>query len=355
MTPGRFNPEMLVLARESQELKQTDLSTLVGVKQGTLSKIESGLLEPSAELVQGMCEVLPFPPDFFFQPDRIYGFNSTVFFHRKRQSLSDRILRKLHAYMNITRIRTERLLRSVHMESPCKFRQFDAHEYHGGAETVAKHVRAAWLLPPGPVKSVTTAIEEAGGVVVRMNFGTRLADAVSEWIPGFPPIFLVNSHSEIPGDRDRLTLAHEVAHIFLHRFPTPEMEDEANAFAAELLMPRREIKASLFGLNMAKLAHLKLQWKVSMAALIHRAYELQAITESQRKYMIINVVKKTGSRLHEPLENEMPKEEPTLFNNLVKVHLNELGYSPAQMASMLFYQEDRFNEEFLGERKLRLV
>jgi|tagenome__1003787_1003787.scaffolds.fasta_scaffold19772649_1 Zn-dependent peptidase ImmA (M78 family) len=67
-------------------------------------------------------------------------------------------------------------------------------------------------------------------------------------------------------NRLRLTLAHEIAHIIMHNGPSLEMEDEANGFAAEFLMPRREIKGSLFGLNMAKLAELKRHWCVSMAA-----------------------------------------------------------------------------------------
>lgn len=355
---GQFNPEMLVLAREAQEWKQTELSKLVGVNQATISKLESGMLEPSDALVSDLAKTLRLPVTFFYQMDRVYGFNSTVFFHRKRQSLSDTLLRKLHAYMNITRMRTVRLLRSVAMESPCKFRQMNPAEYQGGVTGAAKLVRSSWLLPPGPVKNVTETIEESGGIVVKIDFGTRMADAVSEWIPGFPPIFLVNSHSDISGDRYRLTLAHEVGHIFLHTdgIPTPELESEANEFAAELMMPRREIKSSLYGLNMGKLADLKRQWKVSMAALIQRAYDLGLLTEHQRRYMFINVVKKTGSRLHEPLEDEMPREEPALFNRLVRVHLNELGYSPSEMATLLFYEdEDKFRNDFMGERKLRLV
>src|SRR5207253_274668 len=160
-------------------------------------------------------------------------------------------------------------------------------DYKSGPEEIAQLVRSAWMIPMGPVQNMTEAIENAGGIVVRMDFQTRQADALSEWIPGFPPLFLVNSDPGIPGDRLRLTLAHEVAHAVMHRYPNPEMEDQANSFAAEFLMPRRQIRASLYNLTLAKLVQLKRIWKVSMAALIHRAFELKTITEAQRKYLYI--------------------------------------------------------------------
>src|SRR5450432_2278642 len=120
----------------------------------------------------------------------VYGFNSTVFFHRKRQSLADRVLRKLHAQMNLTRMRVSRLLRSVKVESQFGFRPIEAAEYVGGVSAAARMMRSAWQLPSGPIRSVTQAIEDAGGIVVLLDFGTRQADTVSEWISGFPPIFL---------------------------------------------------------------------------------------------------------------------------------------------------------------------
>ena len=79
-------------------------------------------------------------------------------------------------------------------------------------------------------------------------------------------------------------------------------------------MPQTEIKASLVCLTMAKLADLKRFWKVSMAALIMRAYELKTITDSQRRYLFINVSKRSGGRLHEPLESEIPPNSRNCFS-----------------------------------------
>lgn len=347
---------MLILARESRSMSQTELAGLLNVKQGTVSKLESGMLRPTSDIIEKLVQHLKYPPELFSQTDRIYGFNSTVFFHRKRQSLSDRVLRRLHAQMNLTRMRISRLIRSLGSELPHRFQPLNPAEY-GDVANVAKVVRSMWMLPPGPVRNVTEAIEEAGGVVVKFDFGTRQADAISEWVDPYPPIFLVNSNSDIPGDRYRLTLAHEVAHIVLHhgRMPTAEMEDEANIFAAEFMMPRREIKSSLYGLTMAKLAMLKRHWHVSMQALIQRAFELKVVTESQRRYLFINVAKKTGSRIHEPLESEIPLEQPLLFRSLMDKHTG-LGYSIPELANLMLYRDlEEFRTQCLGEKRLQLM
>lgn len=358
MIDSKFNPEMLILARESWGLNQTDLAALISVNQGTISRVEGGLLLPSDDLLRTLVEKLEFPEHFFFQTDKVYGFNSTVFFHRKRQSLPDRVLRRLHAQMNLSRMRVDILTRSVQPEMSFKFLRMNPEDYESGVSAVARLVRSTWQLPSGPIRDLTKAIEEAGGIVIEFDFKTQQADAISEWIEDKKdsrPLFLVNANSSIPWDRRRMTLAHELGHIILHRFPHPKMEDEANEFAAEFLMPRREIKPSLYNLTMAKLAELKRIWKVSMQALIERAYQLKTITDYQRRLFYMNLNRR-GSRLHEPLENEYPPERPNLFTELLRAHLQSLGYSIRELALLLFMtNEPRFRVELLGERGLSLV
>ena len=347
---------MLIIAREARSLSQTQLAERAGVRQGTISKTEGGILIPSPELLTDLSKALDFPTDLFEQSDRVYGFNSTVFFHRKRHSLPDRVLRKLHAQMNLTRMRISRLLRAYPISAQFRFCRASPDEYEGGVSALARIIRAAWMLPPGPVRSVTEAIENAGGIVVPFDFGTRQADAISEWIEGYPPIFLINTNAEVPGDRLRLTLAHEIGHIIMHEGPGSNIEEEANLFGAEFLMPRREIRGALYALNMAKLADHKRHWKVSMAALIQRAYELKTITDAQRRYLYINLTRRSGTRLHEPFEGDIPREQPQLFGRIVRQHLTDLGFSIRELSRMLFFaKEDEFRTEILGERSLKLV
>lgn len=88
-------------------------------------------------------------------------------------------------------------------------------------------------------------------------------------VAGLPPLIFINKNQ--PVDRYRFTLAHELGHLVMHRAPTPTMEDEANAFAAELLMPASDIYNDLRNISIEKAAALKPFWRTSMAALFYRA------------------------------------------------------------------------------------
>jgi Zn-dependent peptidase ImmA (M78 family) len=69
----------------------------------------------------------------------------------------------------------------------------------------------------------------------------------------------------------------------MHAEPALEQEAEANAFAAEFLMPAKEIKPQLRKLDLCRLAELKRHWKVSIQALIYRAHTRGMITEWQQR------------------------------------------------------------------------
>ncbi len=350
-----FNPEMLVLAREAKGLLQEDFANLLKVSQGTVSRWESGLLVPTTTAVHDFSVHLDLTEEFFQRADRVYGFNSTVFFHRRQQSATDRVLRKLHARMNILRMRISGLLRSAQIKVPYRFEAFDVGEYQGRVETIAQMLRSLWLMPPGHVRSIVKVIEDAGGILYRMDFETNKVDAISEWIPGHPPIILLNSNLQIPRSRLRLTLAHELGHLVMHQLSSSrDIEGEASRFAGEFLMPRKEIKASLYRLNLSKLVDLKQEWKVSIAALIYHAHRLETITPAQFKYLNMNLRKRWG--IHEPLEDEIPEEKPSLMQEIVNVHTNELGYGVSEMSKILFYTKPvQFEQDFLNLGKLRLV
>ena len=343
---------MLILAREARGYTQSQLAKMLRVTQGALSKIETGLVLPIEGFIESAAEVLEFPSKFFFQNDPIYGFGSTVFYHRKRKGLPIKTLRQLHAHVNIRRNHIKRLLRSLDMDSWREFRQIDTEDFSGNIRRIAQAVRAIWKLPIGPVRSLINAIEQNGAIIVACDFGTRRIDAISEWTEMCPPLFFVNYHYEITGDRLRYSLAHEIGHMVLHRYPKDrDMETEADTFASEFLMPSQEIKPYLYRLNLAKLAALKREWKVSMAALVEKAYELGTISVDQRRYLIINLRRQTHS-FREPPETDIPIERPTLLPAMVKNHVESLGYTVAELSELVAEREQNFRDMYLPSAKV---
>lgn len=309
------NPAMIVLAREAQGLTQKDLAEQVLVQQATISKIEAGAMTASPSLVCKFAETLHVPEILLLQHDPIYPFGSTVFFHRKRHSLPQKPLRQIHALCNLMRMRVSRLIAVCDSDHQGRVRldRVLPPDKVSAAEDRAADVRRRLGLPSGPIDNLTSVIEAAGGVVVRMDMGTTKIDAISEWVDGYPPMFFVNSHPEITADRLRLTIAHELGHLVMHSMPSSDAEPEANRFAAAFLMPRREIEGSLHGLSLNRfdhLARLKVRWRVSMQALVQRAYDLGLMSDSRRRAWFI-AFSQYGMRRREPIEIE--GEEPQLI------------------------------------------
>lgn len=346
-----IKPDMITIARESRGYSQGQLAKKMDVTQGKISKMESGLIGVSDEMLKAFSKHLNYPEDFFMLSEQVYGTGYSLMFHRKRKSLSQKVIASIHAQMNIHRIIVSKLLNSIDIE--VKFKPLDIDEYDENVEEIANAIRAAWLLPRGPVKNLTETIEQAGGIIIKCDFGTPKVDAISQWIPGLPPLFFVNIN--VPGDRLRFSLAHELGHVVMHRIPRPEMEEEADRFAAQLLMPREEVNSSLSKISLAKLASLKLYWKVSMAALLKRASDLKKITERTARFLWMQMGK-AGYRTHEPIEISIPFEEPSSLNKIIQVHLNELNYTKVELCKYLAIYPHEFNSTYLGQKeRLRLV
>jgi Zn-dependent peptidase ImmA (M78 family) len=245
-----------------------------------------------------------------------------------------------------------RLLRAADIEADVDLPEIDVDEV-GTAAEVARLVRRVWGMQRGPVPNVVEAIERAGVVVIPCDFGLPKVDAIGMRHPQLPPLIFANTES--PPDRLRYTLAHELGHLVMHDITSDTMEDEANLFAAEFLMPEEDIKPQLKNLSLPVLATLKRIWRVSMAALLRRAHELGVI--SLRAYQSLQkLLSMYGYRKREPVNLDPPREEPTLLNGLIDFHRTSLKYGKEQIAKALNLFPNRFSELYESPaNRLQLV
>lgn len=346
-----FNADMLDLARGARSLTQAEVAQAAGVSQAMLSKVENRLLPPTPELAARLAKVLGFPVEFFYQSERAHGFPH--YHHRKRASMGAKALSKLHAIINIRRQHISRLIRSFGGEVEKPIPAIDLDEKELLPEDAARMVREYWMLPRGPVDSITGTIEAAGGVVVVSDFGTPLLDGLSFRVAGLPPIFVMNS--EVPGDRYRFSLAHELGHMVMHSLPgdnDEKMERQADEFAASFLMPSAEIKPHLVPASIEKFARAKGHWKVSIKSMILRSKELCLISPDDYRRLSISYSKAGYSR-GEPFP--LVRENPSLLPRMIEFHLRDLGYSIADLAKLLLLEEADFRRAYLPRRHLELV
>lgn len=346
----KFNHHMLTLARDVRALTQGELADRVGITQGMLSKYENGVHDVPEDFVSDLARALNYPPRFFYQSGHTYGF--PPFHYRKRKKLTKKALGRIVAEMNIRRMHVTRLLTSYPLETNRFIPEIDRDEYQGRTrkpvtvDDLARSVREAWMLPPGPIANLVELLEENGGIVIPCDFGSELIDAMSQRVDGLPALFFVNTHA--PADRVRLTLAHELAHMVLHTTgfkADEEMELEADEFAGAFLLPADEIRLQLRRFDLRHLANLKSHWKVSMGAIAVRASRLNLITAYQSKMFWIEM-SKLGYRKREP--NEPPPETPTLLRQMVEYHRRKLDYSTTDMAHLLCLTEGEFEAMYGG-------
>lgn len=350
-----LNPELVTLAREARGLTQVDLARALNVTQGKISKLEAGLLHASLETVEKLSVALKYPSDFFYQTDRRFGIGPAEFYHyRKKKRVASGVLSRHHARIDIRRIQITRLLEGVDISASRDFPHFDIDDFDADAAEVARALKAAWHVPQGPIRNLTALVEAAGGVVVPHDFeSARGVDAVSRHAPPLPPLFFMNF--DVGGARYRFSLAHDIAHMVMHNLPSPQMEDEADTFASEFLMPESEIKPHLAHLTLQRAANLASFWRVSIAAVVKRAADLGKLAPSRERKLWAEI-STAGYRLLEPVELNFPPEEPTFLRRLIETYMSQLGYSRQELAKLLRVNEDELDAfESQYRAGLRLV
>lgn len=358
MTQSIFNSALLLLARHYRGASQGEVAEKSGLNQGHYSRIENGLLPdgPSRENVERISAALDFPSAFFFQADGLAGLPFSVHpMHRRRAAVGERVLKQVHAELNIRLIHLRRYLRAVDLRPEIPLPEIDV-EDGGGPQEIARLLRRTWLIPDGPIANLTDYCERAGILIIWCDLEKGI-DGVTLKVRDLPPCIFLNRN--VPPDRMRASLAHELGHVIMHRIPSDSMEDEANAFAAELMVPERLYRRSFIGRSGISLEWLALQkayWKMSMAFLLYRAGATDAVTRHQTEYLW-KKISSMGWRVREPEETDFPYEEPSVFPQLLKMHGNVLGYdleTIGQLVNANVADLQRMYRPYLGRGKAGL-
>lgn len=343
-----FNPELLVLARRSRGLTQDRLADLASLTHTAISRCEAGLLELSEDSIARLASALGYPKEFFYRSATLWGLAGGAVFHRKQQSLPAKTLYRAHACAEVRRLEIMTLLESLR-ELPPSVPEYHVELFDDDPAKIARSVRTAMNIPPGPISNLTETLERNGCVIVGHDFGARQLDGFSQRSQ-YPPVFM-HLNNDLPPDRWRWTLAHELGHAVMHFEPIAplrQVEDQANLFASEFLTPAHEIRPALDDLSFQKLGALKREWKVSMQALIMRAAQLNAITGRQRQSMFARL-SAAGYRLREPATLDPPVERPSWMKRLSRRHLDDLDFGVVELSALVHLTEREFSRHYLDD------
>lgn len=342
-----INPRMITLGREAAGLTQAALAHAVGVSQAHLSKVEHGLEEPTNDLLIDLAEQCDVPMEFFSQPEQPVGEGLVDLFHRKRATLPAKPLRRAHAVVNMVRLEVMRLLRNVEMTDVAPFPVFPADEF-SSAQEITEKVRALWRIPRGPLPDLVGLVEATGTPVLKIPLDHEKLSAIT--LPMDHGRYIIVLNDRLSPSHQRFSLAHELAHLAMHQRSAHEsIENEADEFASELLMPTEEIRPLLKGIKFRDFGNLKHSWRVSIAALIRKAHDLGEITDRQYRTFNMQLNQLPGGRKHEP--GEFEPEHPKLIASLIEHYRTALRYKPAEVAQLIVATEPAMRERYLGEAR----
>ena len=329
-----FSSRRLRLARDTRRLTQTALADQVGVSPAAISQYEAGDARPAPDTLASIARVLEFPVDFFalnaLPSGRALidgGRDRTKGYFRSLRSTSpaDRNMSLALAEMvQDVAIVLDGVVRLPALDVP------SISQLGGGSpESAAALLRAHWGLAPGPIPNVVEVLESHGVVCARYHLGSHSVDAFSVPFARRPVVVLGDDKDQ--KDRERFSAAHELGHLVVHTIEHADIaskavEGEANAFAAEFLMPAEVIVDELpQTAEWDVLLTLKVKWQVSLGALLFRAKTLGRMSP-ERYTQAMKYMSMRGWRRTEP-GNLGPAETPRLLGealNLAVSHGTDL-------------------------------
>jgi len=302
-----FDGARLTLARQLAGLRKSDLASLLDMSPTAVAAWESGAKRPTAVTVARLALSLGVDPGFFaMRPDDVAALSSTPHFRSLRattQLARDQAFAYGQLAVDIA-TSLEKHVECPDPDVPSFPIPIDAAEPNADPERAARHARQHWGITVGPAPHLVRLLENHGVLVVFSPPQAASVDAYS-FDSRLRPVVVLNpvKHDYY---RQRFDLAHELGHLVMHTDAEPggrTVEDQANRFAAEFLMPAAEIGDELpTTMNAAAwqaLARAKERWGASIQALLYRARRLESLTEISYRNAMATLTSR-GWRRSEP-------------------------------------------------------
>ena len=342
-----INGKCIKLARESRGLSQSKLSDLLGVTQATLSRFEKGILTVTTDVITKISQTLNYPPSFFEKDIKMVG--ETSLFFRKRASMTVRDLSMLESKISILSKSIDEMMESIDIPE-LKIPSVEPSANNTPKE-IAYKIRNYLGIPAGPVENIVTLLEKNGVIVMFLDVeNMEKFDGLTMFTTNQAPVIWINRN--MPNDRKRFSLAHELGHLVMHlrsedlEKPEEQKEIEANEFAGEFLMPESLCKEDFFNLKYKDLGMKKYYWKVSKAAIIYRAKELKCISEQTSKYLYVTLGR-YGERKNESVQVSI--DSPKIISKMLDLHISELNYSTEEISDIVGLMPNEINIELLNK------
>lgn len=343
-------------ARLAAGLTLEALGRQLGVTKAAIQKYEKGAVTPDSTKLLKLAKACGVRAEYFFRKSTVTLSNvefrrNNAFGKKRGESVQLRVAEMVEKRIQLLNTYPESPIPRFEIPDciPDQIADFEA------IESIADGVRRAWELGLNPIADLTAELEPLGLLVMAVDeehraFSGMTATATTADGKRYPVIAV---SSRWPGDRQRFTLAHELAHVlFANRLADTLNEEKAcDRFAGAFLVPQEAVVKELGNqrkrLELQELYHLKHEYGLSMRGWVIRAAQCGVIYERLRD-SLMRMFSSKGWNTQEPGE-ALPKETPSLFEQLVYRALAEDLVSEAKAAELLGISRMRFYQERLME------
>lgn len=299
-------------ARKANKMSLRELAEKAEISAMAISKYERGLDTPSSGVLLRLAQALGVSIDFFFRPQTISVQLQAYRKHaalgvKEQEAIQMRIQEWLERYLEVESFFPDERravdLPAVSIQAPEQ------------AEQAALELRENWNLGLDPIENLTQMLEDQG-IKVGLVSGFEHFDASTFIADGSPVIV---SKAELPGDRQRFNLGHELGHLILEVGEGLDPEPICHRFVGAFLAPAQAVRFELGSrrttLDMNELYILKHKYGLSMQAWIFRAKDLEIISENKAA-RLFQRFRANGWHRHEPGE-AIPAEIPLRMKRLI--------------------------------------
>ncbi|TCT37277.1 Zn-dependent peptidase ImmA (M78 family) [Martelella mediterranea] len=331
------------MARQRRALTKKSLASALSVAPRAVTGWEADEYPPDPEKVAAISRVLGFPTSFFELDDTSKTPEGAVSFRsltKKTAGQRDAALSMCDIAKDVTDWINDRF----DVPKPVLPDMRDEAPY-----IAASLLRQEWGLGNKPIKNLLHLLEAKGVRVFSLAENCREIDACSFWSNNVPFVLL---NTDMSSERMRFDMAHELGHLVLHKHAAPMgrlAENEANAFASELLMPEQSVRANrASNWSIPVLVQRKKIWNVSVSALAYRVHQLGLMSEWHFKSLNIEM-RRRGYKTSEP--ESSPREQSKVLE-IVLQRLRELGMPLKFAANQMALPESELRGLFYGIAKV---
>lgn len=346
--------ERLKRFRIARGMSLADLETAVDrlVSRSTLSKYEKGTLQPSAKTLNRIAAALG------IKSAQLWGeppCHVELIAFRKRTELGKKEQERIKATVAEEIEKRVWLQEQISEQNTLELPIFSITvQKLDDIEKAADTFRETLNLGIDPISNLIGILENHGIYIVEVD-ASESFDGISAVARDTNKNYLaavIAIRSDVPGDRQRLNIAHELGHLLLDINENLDPEKAAFRFGAAFLAPaeqlRKDVGQKRKRFYKKQLFELKNRYRMSIQAILYRLKDLEIITDTYYKKWCVDI-NKWGWKKSEPID--VPPEKPERFRQQVYHALAEGLITENDVERLLNQTGQTSPDESLSEQR----